>query len=435
MQLLRDRTYVSDHPYQLMDDADDLPDIPLGRVPARSNAEALIALDKVRRYEACQGEPHTRGSSRVTYVAGEGHYGLMDSVLESMFKVMVDQLVPAAFDVSMTYAKATSPYCPPPSQLSDTVLTRLGEGCVLFNYVGHGFERGFDSLNWRGTSIPILTVADVSQLGRNALADAALPIALLTCCSTGWFDLPNGAHSLAEAMLFNTRGPVAVIAGSRVTHPYANIIVQKDVTTLMLRDRTPTVGMVDLLAMRSIVELDEEDRQIDALAAPIALTGRWNTSLNDLRRMHLRLYNLLGDPATRINLPSEIAIDVAVLGSRLTADVPGMVKGAAQISVELPRTSPTRASEFQQVVDGNDPDLESKAACNYPLANNRVLAHTTAAVVDGRLDVTFANLDEITGNVIIRIEARGQDASGRNCTAIGAVSHGAVEMRPGLHTP
>jgi hypothetical protein len=193
--------------------------------------------------------------------------------------------------------------------------------------------------------------------------------------------------------------------------------------------------MVDLLAMRSIVELDEEDRQIDALAAPIALTGRWNTSLNDLRRMHLRLYNLLGDPATRINLPSEIAIDVAVLGSRLTADVPGMVKGAAQISVELPRTSPTRASEFQQVVDGNDPDLESKAAWNYPLANNRVLAHTTAAVVDGRLDVTFANLDEITGNVIIRIEARGQDASGRNCTAIGAVSHGAVEMRPGLHTP
>jgi hypothetical protein len=126
---------------------------------------------------------------------------------------------------------------------------------------------------------------------------------------------------------------------------------------------------------------------------------------------------------------------VTLIGSRLTAELPGMVNGTAQITVELPRTSPTRASEFQQIIDENDPDLETKAAWNYPLANNRVLAQTTAEVLGGRLDATVDSLGEIAGNVIIRIEARGQDASGRNCTAIGAALRGEVEPQPVLQTP
>lgn len=421
MQLSRDRTYISDHPYQLMDDADDVPDVPLGRVPARTNEEARVALEKIRRHETAGRLEMAEGLARVTYVAGEGHYGLTDSVLESMFKTMVDQLVPAEFNVTMTYAKATSPYCPPPSLLTDTVLMRLGEGCVLFNYVGHGFERGFDALTWRGTSIPILRVADVARLGRVANDDGPLPIALLTCCSTGWFDLPGGANCLAEAMLFNPHGPVAVIAGSRVTHPYANIIVQKDVTKLMLRDRTATVGMLDLLAARSMVGLDDEDRQIDALAAPVALAGRWKTNLNDLRRMHVRLYNLLGDPATRIMLPSAGIESLALDGSRLTATVPGMMNGVAYITVETPRTAFARAGDLQPVIDPDDPDLESKAANNYAIANDRVLFRTTAPVRDGRIETTLNDVATARGGVIIRVRATGSNEAGERCSAIGAM--------------
>ena len=58
-----------------------------------------------------------------------------------LFQTMI-QRVPAAYDLSLTYAKIGSAYCPAPPSLSQSVLDRLGEGCLLFNYIGHGDERG-----------------------------------------------------------------------------------------------------------------------------------------------------------------------------------------------------------------------------------------------------------------------------------------------------
>src|SRR5689334_2487728 len=105
----------------------------------------------------------------------------------------------------MTYAKATSVFCPPPSQLSETVLQRLGEGCLLFNYLGHGSPWGLDSLYWAGKRIPILRVRDVEKW-RPPADDALMPIAFMSCCSVGHFDLAKGDHCLSETMLFTSGG-------------------------------------------------------------------------------------------------------------------------------------------------------------------------------------------------------------------------------------
>jgi hypothetical protein len=423
--------FASDHPYQVTGEKAVSPELALGRVPAQSNDEALALLKKITIAErqiqveadAAKGgglAPIARGRNRVVYAAGEGRFGAMDGVLEELFKTMVDRMVPDSFDLSMTYAKSSSAYCPPPSKLTETVLQRMSEGAVLFNYLGHGFAQGFDSLHWAGKRFPILRTGDLKRLPSEPIAGTQRPIAFLSCCSAGWYDLPEGRQSLAEAMLFHPSGPVAVIAGSRITHPYANTILQKDITHALLNERAATVGVLDLHATQSLVKADEMDRELDAIAMPIAFAGKWKTSLAGLRQMHVKLYNLLGDPAMRIALPAASITDLKAGDGAVTGRIDGMKKGRVYVSAETARTSFVNASKLLEVIGDNDPELEAKAANNYPLVNDRVLARIECEVADGAFRAPLpAALSPAT--FIVRVYAIGFDDAANPMDAIGAL--------------
>jgi hypothetical protein len=411
----RDADYATDHPYQVFEDGDPVPRIALGRVPARSGAEAAAVLAKVRQYEESPALGPWR--RRITYAAGEGRFGMADALLESLFRTMVERLVPDAYDVSMTYAKPSSIYCPPPARLTDTLLARLGEGSLLFNYVGHGSEYGFDAMSWKGLTVPMLEVADLARLANRT---PGLPLALLTCCSAGWYDLAGDERSLAEAMLFHPAGPVAIIAGSRPTHPYANVVLQKEFTRLLLTGSggPATVGELDLAAMQQAILVDPEDGQLDAIAAPIALAMRWPTSLGGLRRMHVQLYNLLDDPALRLDLPRRSVGGIALADGRLEGRVESMRRGRVLVTVESPRTSPARSEALLAVTGEDDPDLDAKAAHNYPIANDVVLLRLTGEVAGGRFEVPLGEMPP--GARLVKVYAAGEDDEGRAFDAIGA---------------
>jgi hypothetical protein len=329
--------------------------------------------------------------------------------------------VPDAFDLSMTYAKPSSIYCPPPSKLTDTVAERMTEGSLLFNYVGHGFAKGLDSLRWADTRIPIMRASDVKRLGApNETEPRQIPIAFMSCCSVGWYDLPRGDHSFAEALLFHPCGPAAVIAGSRVTHPYANTVLQMDITRTLLVDRAPTAGQLDLCATRSLLTIDEVDRELDALAAPMALAGRWKTGLIGLRRMHAKLYNLLGDPAMRLAMPAAAIDDLRLDGDRIRGVVSGMRSGRVILTAETPRASLVHADRLIPPAGLNDPDLESKAANNYPLANDRVLTRMEGDVTDGRFEIVLGEKLPQSA-AVLRTYAAGTDSSDHLFDAVGAL--------------
>ncbi|MEE9130924.1 MAG: C25 family cysteine peptidase [Phycisphaerales bacterium] len=414
LQDIDDDNYATDHPYQLIDDTDDLPDIALGRIPARTNDETIGVLEKIKRYE--HDAPFGLWRRRIAYAAGKGRFGLADTLLEMLFKQMATRLVPDEFDVSMTYAKASSIYCPAPSKLTDTVLDQLGEGALLFNYIGHGSAERFDYLNFNGQRLGILNVDDLARLTGN---HARFPIALLTCCSAGWYDLPDDRLSLAETMLLHPAGPVAVIAGSRITHPYANMILQKDITQLLFGQRIKTVGELDLLATRSMIQIDAVDRSLDALVLPIAIAQGWKSTLSQLRQMHAHLYNLLGDPALRIALPVGRVEGLTLNSERITGRVPNMQTGRVVITIETARTKPARADQLVPVQGTNDLELETKATHNYPLANERVLVQFEGEVKDGRFEIT---LDKVlpSSAALIKAYVVGEDDTGRTFDAIGA---------------
>src|SRR5262249_49420706 len=104
-----------------------------------------------------------------------------------------------------------------------------------------------------------------------------------------------------------------------------------------------------------------------------------------------RLYNLLGDPATSITLPSE-AIEQLTINSdhHLTGLVRGVEAGDVVVQIQTARPATAHPEKIVPVAD-NDAELDAKAAVNYPLANQRTLAELHGAVHDGRFDVLLPN--------------------------------------------
>ncbi len=367
---------ATDHPYQLADDDDQLPDFLVGRVPAQTNDDAMTLLAKVRTYEQQPGPGDWR--NRITYIASEGRFGPVDKLIEQMFVAMVEEVVPYEYDISMTYGNAASPYCAPPSKFNATVLERLNDGALLVNYTGHGAPNSLDVLRWNGERFPICSLDDA----RNGLdiAPSQAPFLVIIACSTGAFDREHGQMSLSEAMLFNPRGPIAIVSGSRVTHPYPNAMYQKFLTDEMCSEHRPTIGSVDVMATRHLVHLPSEaDRQMERLASLLALQGGWETAPPAHRVHHASLYNVLGDPATSISHVEHSVESFSYDGtSRTVTGVVPLGDGSpdlfrVQITLESPRSVIPRQDELIRVQGRNDPDLESKAAHNYPIANDFIL--------------------------------------------------------------
>lgn len=415
----RDTHYATDQPYQVLTN-DRLPVVPLGRLPVRTHDEAMLILDKTRRAEAHQSE--TPAPDHLAYLAGEGRFGPLDRLLEWMFLAMIERIVPIAFDLSMVYAHPTSPYCPPPDHLTEAALEALSRPALAFKYVGHGGATGLDALEWSGGSVPML-----NNTLLNGLADRnAVPgVALLNCCSTGWFDLGEHRRSFAEALLLHPDGPAAVIAGSRPTHPYANTLQQKNLSLALLVERLPTIGEADLFAARQLAERDAFDRQIDAMALPLARLMRWPTSLAEHRRMHMELYNLLGDPAFELHHPRGRieALSATRRENRIIveAHLPGLKSGRGEVLIETARDAFAGNEPLEPIARRDDPEFPRKAALNFPRTRSRVLERLLLEVDGDRLFITIREDDMDPSAAIIRIRLAGEDREGRPWDAFDAV--------------
>jgi hypothetical protein len=386
-------TFPSDHPYALPDRPSErerlTSSIAVGRVPVATNEEALAVLDKIKRYESLPAEGTWR--RRITYVAGEGRFGPFDRLLESLFIRFADELLPPSFDLTMTYAKPGSPWCPPPSQVERTTLLRLTEGSLLFTYLGHGHAQGLDSMRVGDQRFPILRASALDELPPND----RLPIALLACCSTGWFDLPpkNGRErkSLAESMLLAANGPIAVVAGTRPTHPYGNAVMQKELTRVLLAHGDQPLGEIDRLTRIEMMRLDDDDRTLDAIVRPVAIATDWKLSLADLRRMHVRMYVLVGDPMLRVIDQGENLASVELLnhgrdmGLALAVD-DGWIR-SAEIVGETARSAQPQHPSAPPLTELPEPfapleEIERDARARFPLANMRGRLSLTTSPVD-----------------------------------------------------
>ncbi|MDR1925729.1 MAG: C25 family cysteine peptidase, partial [Planctomycetaceae bacterium] len=225
---------ISNDPHLASDDwyvdfnKDNYPDCPIGRLPANSPDELEVLIQKIIRYEsAIKPDIWCR---QFQVVAGSGEFSpIVDAVIEAAARHVFTDKFPASREVSFLFANWQSRFCPSPLDIQNEYLASIERAPMFWIYIGHGQHRSLQPLktpkglfetfgektqkqpnntdhHTNPNSFPVVHCKD------------SLPIAMLLCCYGGVPDAQT--KSVAEELILQRDGPIAVVGASRVAMPY-----------------------------------------------------------------------------------------------------------------------------------------------------------------------------------------------------------------------
>jgi hypothetical protein len=270
-------TYVTDDFYGFLDDSEgasevsDKMDIGVGRFPVASVAEAKIAVDKTFAYLQNQKKGLWRG--QLTFVGddGDNNTHMYDS---DRLAVKVSQSNPE-FDINKiyfdAYRKVSGSNGQTYPEVNDAVERSVTEGTLIWNYTGHGGERGLAHENV--VTIPrILSWTNYDRLS----------LFVTATCEFSRFD--DDDVSAGEHVFLNSKGGgIALLSTTRVVYSSLNYILNDNFYTHVFK-RTPTG---EKLRLGDIMRLTKQ------------------TSGNSVNKLN---FTLLGDPALQLLYPDNQVI-------------------------------------------------------------------------------------------------------------------------------
>ena len=394
-----------------MDD-DGCPDVSIGRLPAKTPDELQRMLARSIVYESIPPGPW---NDSVHVTAGVGGFGyLADAAIETVTRRFLTEGIPQHYRLNVTVASCTSSYCPDPLVLRDSYIDRINRGGLFWVYIGHGNVTELDHFPVGKEWLPIGTPLDAAKFQ----CQTRPPIALMLACFTGAFDAR--VDSFSEHLLAQSNGPIAVIAGSRVTMPYGLSQLASEMINGCFRDRLPTLGQVLLQAKQRVWVDDESPTLVEPLrkdegGADIRKRYRkiitemataLNPSDHDLtleRREHVRLMNLLGDPLLKLAYPESIELQVpekveagAVL--RLQGSTPLDGKVLVEMSLVRDRT-PEGVAGLQSYM-GTEEERK-RMQQTYEASNQLVVAREEVSVGRGPFTLEFSVPSDARGRYVI----------------------------------
>ncbi len=369
-------------------DGDGIPEVAVGRVPARTPEEAEDYFAKVRHHETF----YFPGlwNRRLSIYSGVGGFGPeIDEMLEYMVLEGAKQ-VDHGFDMIGAYAASSSDYYYTPFE--DKVLEMFNAGNLMTIYIGHG------STGWT-EGLPIDRIGEIDCAGR-------APLSFFFACYNGNYLGPE--PSIAESVLFLDGGALTAFGSTDVSHPYGNGVLPYEIQRAVFNDRPERLGEALVTAKRQAIENDDELRELMVTFAVIG--GEDEARLQPLAYQHLDLYNLLGDPAVRIQFPrSEIDFGAGLTGSvgegsvAVTATAPGIDEGVAWVTVECERDM--ILADLEEV-DPEDPD-PAVVQENWAKAVDKVVAGEGVEIAGGQFTASFELPDDLpTGEYYLKVYAQ-----------------------------
>jgi len=389
--------FLTDHPFTLPEGPHTLA---VGRIPARTAAELDDVVAKIVGYET--GPVHGDWARRIDVFAGPARFSpMIDAVLERAVTAILES-VPYEFDIRVTFAKEDSPWGYAFDRLTTRIADDLAAGALVAVYTGHGDRQRLDSVLWRGAWYEI---GNTDALGHVHTAEG-YPFFISLTCLTGAYGMGADARSLAEEMVLNPAGPVAVFAASAESHPVPNVTLGQGFLQHLFVDRSPTIGDAVRDGKQALAKHE------GSLA--VFIGGGSDTMWEE----NAEMYNLFGDPATRLRYPEPATVKVAAtakVGASLAVEVESPLPGGTvRVTVELPRSQ-----QRDGMVDGDAIEkLDSAAALaamteNNRKANDRVMASAQADLAGGRAEVPVS-LPAAPGRYAVKalIEGDGRVAAG-----------------------
>jgi len=409
-------------------DDDEFPELAVGRLPAKNPTELERMLQRSIDYETSQSFGPWR--DRIHATAGVGGFGIVaDTAIETVTRRLLSEGIPDRFQLQMTYASLTSPYCPDPSKLTSSFINKINEGGLFWVYIGHGDIHRLDDFVVGETALPICDEMGASQF---QVPDGA-PIAVMLACFTGAFDAK--IDCFAELLLARKDGPIAVIAGSRVTMPYGLSQFSTEMMDGCFRDRTETLGEIVLNAKRAIWNqtdvdltrsaktkdasgkplLQKEDGRlrekqqvlIERLAAALSPPGH---ELSQERKEHVRLMNLLGDPLLQLRQPIEMEIACEaepIAGTTLVVTGNSPLSGSLQVELVLSRDRLPDGLRPISNYDGSE-EQRDRMQENYSRASNLVVTKTEHNIPSGDYRVELEVPPNLRGRCVLRAYVYGE---------------------------
>ncbi len=285
---------------------DGYPEIPVGRLPVQNSIQLKTYLNKIVGYEQ---QPLLPAWFRVNvWVGGLGFTEQMDTIT-------LDQIehIPKWLDQFIISAHHSSPYSGYIPDQPAVFLDQFNRPSFLSLVASHGSFRDITTTVFNGQKIN-LTVEDVARI------QSSNPTGLLflLSCNSGQFNMPlTDGLSLSEALANHPGGPIGVVASTGTSHPLTNYFVIERIMALF-EQKPETIGNLLLKIQQNLFKNGENsfkrlilsNNSAESLALGLPKRDRPSLFVPGMLRKNILLYNLMGDPAVKLNFPGNIKLGV-----------------------------------------------------------------------------------------------------------------------------
>jgi hypothetical protein len=296
--LVQDKNFASDAILGDLD-GDLLPDIPVGRLPVRTNEQLHLLVSKILSFEK---RPPTLDDLRLPIYTGSSEYSqVIDAMTTPYLLNTIDTLAAKWLRPWIISANPFHPLCGWPEEQGKTFTRELKQGGLMASLMGHGTIDYFYSMEFNGKKINY----NISQATDLMTGDKPAPPLIIFACHCGNFTASRNCFT--ESMLFMPSGPVAAIGATSVSHPMTNYFagmcfIRKTGQPDKLNKR---LGTLWLDVQKEAINARDIVMETLLLNAAGKLEQKVNAA--KIRRDHILLYNLLGDPATLLHMPEPLA--------------------------------------------------------------------------------------------------------------------------------
>jgi len=225
-------SFTSDDFYGLLDEdegeAEGLVDIGIGRLPASDTIQAGILLDKIKKYLDPANMGDWKNVINITADDEDGNTHMYDA--EGLASTLQNKA--PSFNIEKIYLDAfkqtTSVNGQSYPDVNKAINDRINEGCLIFNYVGHGSESGLAHER-------VIKTDDINSWNNKG----KLPLFITATCEFSRFDDINiniitrgmtGKTSAGEMVLMNEDGGgIALMSTTRVVYSAPNHFLNNNI--------------------------------------------------------------------------------------------------------------------------------------------------------------------------------------------------------------
>jgi hypothetical protein len=217
---------ASDILFAQLDD-DLLPDLAVGRVPARDSQQVEVFVEKLLAYENQTEEDVWQ--HRILAISDT-----QDPIFKAGAEAFLDQF-------STIYQTELFAFEEKSGDVDDQVKDEIEEGNLIVSYFGHG------SINMWGKD-QLFTAETAAELHN----DDRLPVMMTMTCLNGLFTHPE-VESLAETLLWNSNGgAVTVLAPTSLTLTTDQTLLSRAIIDTLSDNPGSSLGEILLKAQREI---------------------------------------------------------------------------------------------------------------------------------------------------------------------------------------